>query len=201
MGQHGSCDLGGDERPQPWTIWRKAVAGGCALMAAVLVAGCNSQQTRETFRLPHNDPSLDVNIESVNLTLHGVDPVVIHGSLYVKTLRDPTALEVYAVLARWDRIHKDWITEDTQTYKKVSLPEPGHDGTLKPILEAYCRPHTKWRISFTSISISSTGKHERIYFYWPGKPNNRNWLTASIHPVNRGGKGFSYGIYVGNCQS
>ena len=34
MGQHGSCDLGGDERPQPWTIWRRlmVLAGALALV-------------------------------------------------------------------------------------------------------------------------------------------------------------------------
>ena len=40
MGQHGSCDLGGDERPQPWTIWlrRTAITGAALSLALIPVA-------------------------------------------------------------------------------------------------------------------------------------------------------------------
>jgi hypothetical protein len=174
--------------------------GGIFLMAH----GANASTTRISphafYKMPYCDPDLDVCLENIRiLKLRNPDGheggEIISGQITLHTHTLPIAFGMTAYLQKWNGRHGKWDTEDSQNYRKAKLPRVGKTQTLKPFLETYCVPRSKWRIYAVVNSVSSSGVAQTQYIYYPGK--NAHEFIGTTEPLKKD----KYNIRIKNCET
>jgi len=172
MGSHGSCDLGGDERPQPWTIWRRASGLAGVLVAGFLLAGCASTGHGVLIGNP------GYVIHKRELAFH-IPVTVTHSPRGFYATAD---VEYHAVGG------SDWVVvaPGTTHWTKADLPVPSDKNGHKAEGSLHFRP-VRCKAGYYRLQISYEGtdyKHQRV-------KDSITWPSATVNGPYKDGIGIS----------